>query len=253
MSDRDWILERFPRSKEMPDASGSPSADYAIVRPATKEDWPENKWVHIGPYVSGNPWTAARKKIESEKSGELKIGEEVIVDHPRYHGKGILSRIEPARPAIAWVRLQHGEDRWYEADTVRSALARCGVCNHPLYLHGKENCRVEECGCNPAPLDLKNECRLCHQTMSTDDGCDPTDICHSCAHSEVDRLKQRIQELEDALKHLPSAHDFVSHLYKTFEYGYPHFTLQSLRGMSDAFMSNRSVILSQLEENGPWK
>jgi len=66
---RDKILELFPESKEMPDFSGAPSADYCIVRPATKEDWPENKWVSIGPYVRGNPWDAAWKKIVMDREG----------------------------------------------------------------------------------------------------------------------------------------------------------------------------------------
>ena len=57
------ILAVFPGSVEMPDASGVPSADYCIMRPATKEDWPENKWVQIGPYVDGNPWEAALARL----------------------------------------------------------------------------------------------------------------------------------------------------------------------------------------------
>lgn len=63
MTNRDKIIELFPGSVEMPDPSGAPSADYQIVRPATKEDWPENKWVALGPYVSGNPWDAAAERL----------------------------------------------------------------------------------------------------------------------------------------------------------------------------------------------
>jgi hypothetical protein len=69
MTTKEKVLELFPGSVEMPDASGAPSADYCIVRPATKEDWPENKWVALGPYVSGNPWDAAWKKIVMEREG----------------------------------------------------------------------------------------------------------------------------------------------------------------------------------------
>jgi ribosomal protein L37AE/L43A len=59
------VLAVYPGATEMPDASGAPSADYCIVRPATKEDWPENKWVQVGPYVSGDPWEAAALRIHA--------------------------------------------------------------------------------------------------------------------------------------------------------------------------------------------
>lgn len=62
------ILAVFPGAVEMPDASGVPSADYCIMRPATKEDWPENKWVQIGPYVDGNPWEAALVRLSEPLS-----------------------------------------------------------------------------------------------------------------------------------------------------------------------------------------
>lgn len=63
MTSKDKILQLYPGSVEMSDPSGSPSADYCIMRPATKEDWPENKWVQVGPYVSGNPWDAAAGEL----------------------------------------------------------------------------------------------------------------------------------------------------------------------------------------------
>lgn len=53
------------------------------------------------------------------------IGQEVVVDHPRYHGKGKLSRIDWPRTAIAWVTLGHGEDRWYELTAVKPAEPPC--------------------------------------------------------------------------------------------------------------------------------
>lgn len=46
------------------------------------------------------------------------VGQKVRVKHERFSGIGILKRVDPAREAIAWVQLQHGEDRWYEASTV---------------------------------------------------------------------------------------------------------------------------------------
>lgn len=46
------------------------------------------------------------------------IGQKVRVKHERYSGIGILKRVDPVRGAIAWVELAHGEDRWYEAETV---------------------------------------------------------------------------------------------------------------------------------------
>jgi hypothetical protein len=67
MTNKDRILELYPGAIEMPDASGTPSADYCIVRPATKEDWPENKWVAISTYVSGDPWDAAWKQLNPTK------------------------------------------------------------------------------------------------------------------------------------------------------------------------------------------
>jgi hypothetical protein len=38
------------------------------MRPATKEDWPENKWVQIGPYVSEFPWEAAASRLTRKDS-----------------------------------------------------------------------------------------------------------------------------------------------------------------------------------------
>ncbi len=46
------------------------------------------------------------------------IGQKVRVSHERFSGVGVLSRVEAAREPIAWVTLEHGEDRWYEASTV---------------------------------------------------------------------------------------------------------------------------------------
>jgi hypothetical protein len=51
---------------------------------------------------------------------ELRPGQRVEVSHPRYHGPGILQRIDRPIPAIAWVTLEHGEERWYELNTVRA-------------------------------------------------------------------------------------------------------------------------------------
>ncbi len=70
MNYREKVLDIFPGSIETPDFSGSPSADYCIVRPATKEDWPEIRWVPIGPYVWGtaDPWEAAYKKIRTDEA-----------------------------------------------------------------------------------------------------------------------------------------------------------------------------------------
>jgi hypothetical protein len=63
------VLVVWPGATEMPDPSGVPSADYCIVRPATKEDWPENKWVQVGPYVSGDPWEATASLLRGLKVG----------------------------------------------------------------------------------------------------------------------------------------------------------------------------------------
>src|ERR1035437_3163397 len=62
------VSAMFPGAVEMPDQSGAPSADYCIMRPATKEDWPKNKWVQVGPYVSGNPWEAALERIDRKST-----------------------------------------------------------------------------------------------------------------------------------------------------------------------------------------
>ena len=68
---RKRVLAVYSGAVEMPDQSGAPSADYCIMRPATKEDWPENKWVQIGPYVREFPWEAAASKLFG---GEYPIG-----------------------------------------------------------------------------------------------------------------------------------------------------------------------------------
>lgn len=54
----------------------------------------------------------------SQSITEDHIGKVVQVNNPRYHGAGILQRIDKPTPRVAWVKLEHGEDRWYEADTV---------------------------------------------------------------------------------------------------------------------------------------
>lgn len=64
------VLAVWPGATAMPDASGTPSADYCIVRPATKEDWPENKWVQVGPYVSGDPWEVTASLLRGQREKE---------------------------------------------------------------------------------------------------------------------------------------------------------------------------------------
>ena len=61
------VLATYPDAIEVPDVSGAPSADYCIMRPATKEDWPENRWVQIGPYVGSDPWEAAVTRLNEEE------------------------------------------------------------------------------------------------------------------------------------------------------------------------------------------
>jgi hypothetical protein len=56
--------------------------------------------------------------VEGEPVGKQHLGKEVNVNHPRFHGTGILQKIDEPTPRVAWVKLQHGEDRWYEADAV---------------------------------------------------------------------------------------------------------------------------------------
>lgn len=65
------------------------------------------------------------------------IGQKVRVKHERFSGIGILKRVDPARGAIAWVELEHGEDRWYEATTVlplqysQKPIECCTADTHP--------------------------------------------------------------------------------------------------------------------------
>lgn len=44
-----------------------------------------------------------------------------------------------------------------------------------------------------------DECSMCHKTMLTDDGCEPTDICHNCAHERIATLEAQNQQLAVAL------------------------------------------------------
>lgn len=61
----------------------------------------------------------AYKAQQTQVLSSSDVGKTVLVDHPRYHGEGVLSRVDSLVPAMAWVRLQHGDDRVYEASTVR--------------------------------------------------------------------------------------------------------------------------------------
>jgi hypothetical protein len=38
-------------------------------------------------------------------------------------------------------------------------------------------------------------CKICHAHMDVAFGDEPTDICHSCAYDELDRLKASVKEL----------------------------------------------------------
>jgi len=54
---------------------------------------------------------------------------------------------------------------------------------------------------------MSDECSKCHRTMSTDEGCDPTDLCRNCAQEEVGILRQRIAELEAVIREVrPELH-----------------------------------------------
>lgn len=51
---------------------------------------------------------------------------------------------------------------------------------------------------NAGVSDDPSECSLCWSPMSTDDGCEPTAICHHCAHAEVKRLTAQLAASESA-------------------------------------------------------
>jgi hypothetical protein len=61
---------------------------------------------------------AATEGTQEGQPQEYKRGEIVKVNHPRYHGTGKYQCEESAKPRMIGVILQHGEVRWYEADTV---------------------------------------------------------------------------------------------------------------------------------------
>jgi hypothetical protein len=97
------VSAMFPGAVEMPDQSGAPSADYCIMRPATKEDWPKNKWVQVGPYVSGNPWEAALERISKPTAQRpASYTAEQIEEAMKLHGFGegarwtLLNALQPA-------------------------------------------------------------------------------------------------------------------------------------------------------------
>ncbi len=61
---------------------------------------------------------------------------------------------------------------------------------------------------------MGNECKMCHVTMSIDEGAEPTEICHDCAHFRVDFLQPRYaalaaspEKLVQALKLIKGNHD----------------------------------------------
>jgi hypothetical protein len=91
---RKRVWDVYPGAVEMPDQSGAPSADYCIMRPATKEDWPENKWVQIGPYVSEFPWEAAASRL-TEKEEPIGITPMVAPERMNYPVKGFKKIIVP--------------------------------------------------------------------------------------------------------------------------------------------------------------
>lgn len=57
-------------------------------------------------------------------------------------------------------------------------------------------------GSSARPGDLydeDDECIRCHKTMHTQDGCDPTKMCHNCAHERVEELEAKNQRLRNLL------------------------------------------------------
>lgn len=94
-------------------------------------------------------------------------------------------------------------------------MTHCAICSQPFSSMNPQArpgvcllCAVPK---PPAPEDapdLEGVCAICYHHMQTDDGCEPTKICHHCAHDEVDRLQGVIIEKQaeiDRLKaHLES-------------------------------------------------
>lgn len=70
-------------------------------------------------YLAGCAAHGKEPKMYNSNLNKSHIGSVVHVDHGRYHGYGILSNITDPIQSIAMVRLEHGHDRPFEANTVR--------------------------------------------------------------------------------------------------------------------------------------
>ena len=64
-TDREAVLKIYPDAYLNEDYSGAPSADVAVFRKATKEDWPNNREVQIGNFCGSNEaaWKSAHSRL----------------------------------------------------------------------------------------------------------------------------------------------------------------------------------------------
>jgi hypothetical protein len=64
-TDREAVLKIHPDAYLNEDYSGAPSADVAVFRKATKEDWPNNREVQIGNFCGSNEaaWKSAHSRL----------------------------------------------------------------------------------------------------------------------------------------------------------------------------------------------